>query len=349
MKFKAFAFCLTVGVSLFTLSSCRQDNNHLSQFEDADFVTESKEHRCESDAHNDYLMAKSPVFRQNRDKIESFTTRFTENYGKQLKTRAVVTIPVVFHIIYNTAAENVTDAQVAAQIDVLNQDYRKMNADINQVPTVFQGLEADMEVQFVLAKRTPAGAATTGIERRQTTIVGFDDITESMKSYAAGGLDAWDAQKYLNIWTCNLTGGILGYAQFPGGPDATDGIVIRSNAVAGGSSINYGYGRTATHEVGHWLNLYHTFRGGCDRKGTTGSDFVDDTPNVRTATYGCPKRIGNSCSNDDAPDMTMNYMDYVYDVCMFMFTQGQKVRAKSVFAPGGARVGILTSNGGVAP
>jgi Pregnancy-associated plasma protein-A len=348
MKFNALSCCLTVGLSLLALVSCRQDSSNLSQFEDTDYVNESLFHHCESDAYNEALMAKDPVFKQNRDRIESLTSFFTENYGKQLKTRAVVTIPVVFHVVYNTATQDVTDAQIAAQIKVLNDDYRKLNADINQVPTVFSGLESDMEVQFVLAKRTPAGAATTGIERRQTTVTGFA-TDNTMKSFATGGLDAWDAQKYLNIWTCNLTGGILGYAQFPGGADATDGVVIRNGTLPGGTSAPYNLGRTATHEVGHWLNLFHTFRGGCDRKSTSGGDLVDDTPYVRAASYGCPRRLSNSCSNDAAPDMTMNYMDYVDDVCMFMFTQGQKVRTQSIFSAGGSRVNILTSNGGVAP
>jgi Pregnancy-associated plasma protein-A len=348
MKFNAFSFCLTVGLSLLTLVSCRQDNSNLSQFEDSDYVNETQFHHCETDAYNEALMAKDPVFRQNRDRIESFTSFFTESYGKQLKTRAVVTIPVVFHVVHNTDPQNVSDASINAQLQVLNDDYRKLNADINQVPTVFQGLESDMEVQFVLAKRDPDGVATTGIERRRTTVTGFP-TDNTMKFYSSGGLDAWDAQKYLNIWVCNLTGGILGYAQFPGGADATDGVVIRAGTLPTVSTGAYSLGRTATHEVGHWLNLFHTFRGGCDRKSTSGGDLVDDTPYVRAASYGCPRRLSNSCSNDAAPDMTMNYMDYVDDVCMFMFTQGQKVRSQSIFSVGGARVGILTSNGGVAP
>jgi Pregnancy-associated plasma protein-A len=348
MKFNALSFCLTVGLSLLTLVSCRQENSNLSQFEDSDFVNEALFHHCEADAYNDALMASDPVFKQNHERIDAFATLFAGNYGKRLKTRAVVTIPVVFHVVYNTEPQNVSEASINAQLQVLNDDFRKLNADTSQVPSVFQGLEADMEVQFVLAKRTPAGAATTGIERRQTTVVGFP-TDNTMKFTSSGGLDAWDAQKYLNIWVCNLTDGILGYAQFPGGADATDGVVIRAGTLPGVSTGAYSLGRTATHEVGHWLNLYHTFRGGCDRKGTTGSDMVDDTPLVRAPTYGCPRRIGNSCSNDAAPDMTMNYMDYVDDVCMFMFTQGQKVRSQSIFSVGGARVNILTSNGGVAP
>ena len=259
-----------------------------------------------------------------------------------------MTIPVVVHVLYNTAAQNISDAQVQSQIDVLNADYHKLNADQSKVPSAYAGLIADAGVQFVLAKRDPSGNATTGIVHKSTTSTSFDD-SDKMKYSSKGGDDAWDASSYLNLWCCNLGGGLLGYAQFPGGAAATDGVAILYSAFgSGGSAVSpYNLGRSATHEVGHWLNLRHIW--GDDKGACTGSDLVADTPNQADSNFGCPTFPHVTCSNGPSGDMFMNYMDYVDDGCMQMFSSGQGDRMDAVFATGGARVSLLTSQGGVAP
>ena len=254
-------------------------------------------------------------------------------------------------MLYNTAAQNITDAQVQSQIDVLNADYHKLNADRSKVPSAFTSLIGDAGVQFVLAKRDPSGNATTGIVHKSTTATSFD-TSDKMKSSSTGGDDAWPAASYLNLWACNLGGGLLGYAQFPGGAAATDGVaILYSSFGSGGSAVApYNLGRTATHEVGHWLNLRHIW-GDDDNASDTcsGSDLVSDTPNQAIENYGCPSFPHVSCSNGPNGEMFMDYMDYVDDACMQMFSSGQGDRMDALFASGGARVSLLTSQGGVAP
>ena len=267
----------------------------------------------------------------------------------QRSTVAVsVTIPVVVHVLYSTASENISDAQIQSQIDVLNEDYHKLNPDYTKTPSAFAGLVADIGIQFTLAKRTPAGVATTGIERKSSTTTSWG-TADKIKSTSTGGLNAWDATKYLNLWVGTIGGGILGYAQFPGGAAATDGVVISPVYFGRTGSVTspYNLGRTASHEVGHWFNLNHIW--GDDSGACTGTDNVADTPNQGAEHYGMPVFPQVSCSNGPNGDMFMNYMDYVDDNAMFMFSTGQSQRMNALFASGGARVSLLTSQGGVAP
>jgi hypothetical protein len=291
-------------------------------------------------------LLENPNLENNRVAIEQHTNQFIQSNGAS--DRAVITIPVVVHVVYNTAAQNVSDAQIQTQLTVLNADFRKLNSDVSGVPAAFAGLAADAEINFCLAQQDPAGLATTGIERRQTTVTSFS-TNDNVKKFANGGLAAWDATKYLNLWVCNLSGGVLGYAQFPGGTLTTDGVVITYTGFGtlGTAAAPFNKGRTATHEVGHWLNLFHIW--GDDGTGCTGSDNCADTPNQADENYGCPTYPQISCSNGTSGDMFMNYMDYTDDACMFMFTTGQKARMQALFAAGGSRVGLLTSVGCNAP
>jgi hypothetical protein len=249
----------------------------------------------------------------------------------------------VVHVVYYNSTQNISDAQIQSQIDVLNEDFRNLNADKTNRPSLFAGLAADVQIQFCLAKRTPSGASTTGIVRKQTTVNGFS-TDDKVKYSSTGGSDIWDRNKYLNIWVCALTGGTLGYAQFPGGPAATDGVVIdyRYFGRTGTVVAPYNKGRTATHEVGHWLNLRHIWG-----DANCGNDYVSDTPTQQAANYGCPTFPKPSCGNTS--DMFMNYMDYVDDACMNMFTAGQSSRMNALFASGGSRVSLLTSDGCTPP
>ncbi|MGV9012157.1 MAG: M43 family zinc metalloprotease [Flavobacteriales bacterium] len=264
--------------------------------------------------------------------------------------RSLVIIPVVVHVVWNSSTQNVSDARVMAQIDQLNLDYARANSDVGNTPGAFTGLAANTDIQFCLAQRDPSGNATTGIERRQTTVSSFS-TNDNVKRYSNGGLDAWPSGSYLNLWVCNLGSGLLGYAQFPGGPASTDGVAVLYSSVGSmtvpGTITSYKYGRSATHEVGHWMNLRHIW--GDDGTSCSGSDQVADTPNQSNENYGCPNFPHVSCSNGPNGDMFMNYMDYSDDLCMNLFTNGQADRMQSVFGPGGARASILNSLGCVNP
>ena len=296
-------------------------------------------------------LAADPAQAQRMAAIEAHAQRVQSNPALARTAAGTVIIPVVVHVLYNTAAQNISDAQVQSQIAVLNEDYRKLNADASKTPALYAGLAADVNVQFVLAKRTATGTATTGVIHKQTKISSWS-TNDAVKNSKRGGDDAWDASKYLNLWACNLGQGLLGYAQFPGGAASTDGVVIlysafgsRAKYAAGTYTIAYDLGRTATHEVGHWLNLRHIW--GDDSGACTGSDLVDDTPNQGAENYGCPIFPHVTCANSG--DMSMNYMDYTDDQCMYMFSTGQSSRMNALFTTGGTRVGLLTSLGGTAP
>ena len=275
----------------------------------------------------------------------AYAARKAANPALRTSSGIIVTIPVVVHVLYNTASQNITDAQVQSQIDVMNADYHKLNGDLSKVPAAFASLVGDAGVQFVLAKQDPSGKATTGIIHKSTTATSFDS-SDKMKYSSTGGDDAWPAGSYLNMWSCNLGGGLLGYAQFPGGAAATDGVAILYSAFGtGGSAVApYGLGRTATHEVGHWLNLRHIWG-----DARCGNDQVSDTPTQQTSNYGCPTFPHVTCSNGASGDMFMNYMDYTDDACMYMFSSGQGDRMDALFASGGSRVSLVASTGGLAP
>lgn len=288
-------------------------------------------------------IAADPSIVTRMQQIEQQTANYTRNRGG-ISTEAIKTIPVVFHVLYNTPGQNISDARLMAQLDVLNKDFAKLNADIGSVPSVFAPLAANTEIQFCLAQRDPAGLATNGVIRRTTTIATFPYPSNAMKFTAQGGSDAWPRDQYLNIWVCNMGNGILGFAQFPGGGAATDGVVLLTGSVGGpsapGTSVPYHLGRTATHEVGHWLNLRHIWG-----DAFCGNDLVDDTPTQQEDNGGCPGFPRVTCGNGPNGDMFMNYMDYTNDACMFMFTVGQAVRMNAVLAAGGPRSSLTTSLG----
>ena len=214
---------------------------------------------------------------------------------------------------------------------MLNRDFRAINADISQTPSVFQPLIGDPKIEFALAAVDPQGNPTGGIIRKQTSTTSFT-ADDKVKSSATGGANPWPADKYLNLWVCNLSGGLLGYAQFPGGPAATDGVVVTYTAfgTTGTAQPPFHKGRTATHEIGHWLNLNHIW--GDDGTGCSGTDNVADTPNQGGFNVGCPTFPHVSCNNGPNGDLFMNYMDYVDDGCMVMFTQGQVTRMEACLA-----------------
>jgi len=264
----------------------------------------------------------------------------TERGGRDTIINEIITIPVVIHVLYNNPAQNISDAQILSQIDVLNKDYRALNQDKAGTPFVFQKLIADCRISFCLAKVAPGGYSTNGIIRKYTNVSSFLP-NDDMKFSARGGADAWDTKKYLNIWVCSMQGRILGYAAMPGGPENSDGVVINYDVFGNRGSVRspFDKGRTTTHEVGHWLGLKHLW-GDSD----CGDDGIDDTPQQYGYNYGCPSFPRKSlCSTDENGDLFMNFMDFANDACMFMFTQGQKIKMRSVFSKTGFRNAMLQS------
>lgn len=271
-------------------------------------------------------MTKTPDLKSRMEVIESQCQAFIElrKTGK-ITDLDTITIPTVVHVIYNQKEENICREQILSQIEVLNQDFTKSNTDVSQIPHEFANLSADISIRFRLD--SIIRVASTRIEW---------GTNDQMKFSSNGGSNAIDSSKNLNIWVCNLGGGVLGYAQFPGDDPATDGIVISPQYFGTmGSAIEpFDKGRTTTHEVGHWLNLRHIWGdGNCSQ-----DDFVEDTPLSDSPNFGCPTYPTVRCNTND---MTMNYMDYTDDTCMHMFTEGQKDRMRAVFIENGPRESIV--------
>lgn len=251
-----------------------------------------------------------------------------------------IIIPVVVHVVYNTPEQNISNEQIKSQITVLNTDYRKKNKDIVNIPAAFKTYAADTRIEFRLATVDPVGLGTTGIVRQQTSVAGFD-LTDKVKSSLSGGSDPWNRDEYLNIWVCNLTGGILGYASSPGCAAEKDGVVIRYSVFGTTANVAapYNKGRTTVHEIGHWLGLKHIWG---DK--SCGDDNIEDTPPQEGPTRGCPSGVISTCSSGASGNMYMNFMDFTNDDCVNMFTYGQAVRMHELFAEGGARAALLLSN-----
>ncbi len=274
-------------------------------------------------------LKEDPSLAQRMESIERFTRNFENgvNTGKILPD-GTLEVPVVVNVLWNNPSENISDAQINSQLRVLNQDFSGSNHDINFTPAVFQPfLSGNTGIKFVLQK----------VVRKYTSQTTWS-TNNAMKKSNQGGIDATSPSTTLNIWVCTMGGGILGYAQFPGGNEKTDGVVILNTAFGNMGTVEapYDKGRTATHEIGHYFNLRHIWG---DR--TCGDDQVDDTPIHTSYNFGCPDFPANSsCGGTVHPMMTMNYMDYTDDACMYMFTAGQKTRMQATYAPGGPRASL---------
>jgi Pregnancy-associated plasma protein-A len=286
--------------------------------------------RCGAMQEYERLLEEEPSFRVNQLRAEEFTARAMTSGEADRMARQLTTIPTVVHVVHRRRRENISDAQVHSQLAALNADFRATNPDTAKVPAPWQGLVADTMVEFQLATTDPQGAATDGIVRVETDREQFG-AGDGVKRAGKGGSAAWPTDAYLNIWVCTLGAGLLGYAQFPGGPKATDGVVILNTAFGteGTAAAPFDKGRTLTHEVGHWLNLRHIWG---DTLDCSGGDRVPDTPNCRGPNFGKPKFPVLSCGNGPYGGMFMNYMDYVDDAAMFMFTAGQVSRMNACLA-----------------
>jgi hypothetical protein len=289
--------------------------------------------------------------------------------GQGNRLQAIVTIPVIFHVVLSNPFV-VTDADLQAQINRLNLDYSGLNPDSTNIPAAFQAVRGHSQIRFTLARRTPAGQASSGIERKASSTAYDGTSNDPIKASSQGGLDAWDASQYLNVWVGVGDGTILGYATFPGTSTASQqGVVIDIIGTANNPCYidpDYNMGRTLVHESGHYFGLYHIWG---DETGCTASDFrnlsgsclitdptlsgaqndqaIGDTPNQGDENYGCPSGIVSNSCGAATGDMYQNFMDYTNDACMTMFTAKQAARMEWVLA--NCRSSYLTSLGGTVP
>ena len=258
------------------------------------------------------------------------------------KTRATINIPVVVHVLWNKAVENISDAQILSAINVLNEDFNRKNADASKTPSLFTSVAGAADVNWCMAVQDPQGKPTNGIIRIQTTKTGFATDNGAKKSGASfGGSDAWPTDKYFNIWCVNFTDQqLLGYGEFPTNVQTnTHGFCATYKAFGlGGANVApFNLGRTGTHEVGHCFNLKHIWG---DEAQCAADDGVTDTPQQKSENYGVktfpqgPSAAGGCCTASDQSSMFMNYMDYTDDGAMNIFTKGQVTRMLAVLNTG---------------
>lgn len=294
---------------------------------------------CASSAYTDQLKAIDPSFATRINQIESFVRNQKLLKFNGEEAPSVIKIPVVVHVLYKSAAQNISDEQIQSQIDALNRDFRRRNSDTVNTPDRFKSVAADVGIEFALATADPNGRATTGIIRKATNVYHWS-TDDKIKFSSQDGDDAWDSRYYLNLWVGDL-GTTLGYSSIPGAPAEKDGVVINYTAFGTiNTNAPFNLGRTATHEIGHWFNLKHIWG-----DSYCGDDLVDDTPTQGNFTAGCPNTFRSTCNNGALGDMYMNYMDYTNDACMNLFTAGQKQRMLALFSAGGPRSSLLSSKG----
>ena len=304
---------------------------------------------CGTMEHHEYLKKTRKNYEQSLIEYNQMINNYITSLESKPKNavQATITIPVVVHIVYNTTAENLTDAQIQSQIQVLNEDFGRTNADrIKVTQPTFSTVAAGSSIQFCLAQRDPNGNATTGITRTSTTKTSFG-TDDQVKSNSTGGKTAWDVTKYMNIWICDLGSSLLGYGEFPTGSlSNTWGLVLnyRYTGRNGSAQSPFNLGRTGTHEVGHCFNLIHIWG---DENGCSGSDQCADTPNQAASSSGCFTAGSiqtDACATSSPGKMWMNYMDYTDDACMYMFSQNQVTRMEAIINNPPWNV-LKTSNG----
>src|SRR6478672_5771639 len=296
---------------------------------------------CNTNIYNKALFfqsKKNTSFRLKIQEIKELKNKALKkvNFMDEMST---YTIPIVFHVVYNKPIENIGVQQILSQIEVINKDFSNYN--INKIPTEFKRerqLATNSKITFCIADRDPNDNTMEGITRTCTKIESFTPFSDSsstpielqlVKATRLGGRDSWPSDKYLNVWICNLACGPGGYAQYPiRSPNEsqylTDGIVIdyRSFGVGGTAEEPYHLGRTLTHEIGHWLGLYHLW-GPDDDLGCLGDDEIDDTPKQSDPQTGCPKNYEETAKCEIDYPLLMNFMDYFNDECSLMFTEQQ--------------------------
>ena len=338
-------FLILCSFSLFTWSAQAQNRAiHVTSVEDAHEHTSGR--NCHAHINLQNQMQADPTLEQRmmdmETKVQDYVRQRSMAGGARFTSR---TIPVYVHVLYRTSQENISDAQIQSQIDQINADFAATNADYNPPSDFASVASGDTKIQFVLAPN--------GIKRKSTNKTSWG-TNDAMKKSSQGGLDPITPSTHLNMWVCNIGGGILGYAQFPGGSSSTDGVVMSpqyfgsrnygSNPSSYYLSAPFDRGRTTTHEIGHYLNLRHIWGdGGCNV-----DDGVSDTPVAGQSNGGCPSSTQNTCAGG-LRDMHMNYMDYTNDACMYMFSNGQKLRMQACLDGVRSQLGTSGNGGGGNP
>lgn len=289
---------------------------------------------CATDEVMKMQMAADPAFAARVRAGEKNFDNYIAKRKPQNGRAGTIIIPVAVHVVYKTAAENISDAQIQSQIDVLNEDFTASNSDYNNYDAGYSAVKGDADIQFCLDT----------IVRKQTKKRSFS-WNDAVKKNKQGGSNAIDPMHVLNIWVCNLGSSLLGYAQFPGGKPETFGVVCHYLAFGRGAQYNlyeeFDLGRTTSHEIGHCFGLRHIWG-----DATCGNDFVGDTPLHNTANYGCPGEGHRSTCTGTPLEMWMNYMDYTDDNCMYFFSDGQVTRMDSYIETDEQIMSIVASSCG---
>jgi len=303
------------------------------------FVVDAQ--RCGHDEYMEVQYKIDPSLRGRLEQQERLSSIAAREELSEVRQQTVYSVRTVVHIVYNTAAQNYSDALIFDQIARTNIDFRRLNGYTATV-NPFKELAADIGIQLVLATTDPNGNPTNGITRTLTNKTSFNFPTQAnpndaCKTAALGGIDSWDTTQYLNIWVCVLnTDTVVGYARSPGYNSPTDGMVIATKAFTRFGRPPYQFGRTLTHEAGHWFNLKHPW--GDQRDECSEDDLVADTPAEYGPAYGC-QLDRSTCGN---LNMVQNFMDYSDDNCMTLFTAGQAARARSGLSL--YRAGVIIPN-----
>ena len=318
--------------ALSMLAACNSGDDNLMNQEGNDLNANTNgvvaQRICPSEEIRKEALAKNPELMEKFTENERLTREYARNLalGKVLAD-GTVEIPVVVNVLYRTSAENISDAQIASQIATLNNDFGGTNSDVNKIPSEFASVAAgDTKIKFRLDR----------VVRKSTTVRSWK-TNDAMKKTSTKGQDAYQPASYFNIWVVGEMGGVLGYATFPESAGLwNDGVVIAGKYFGNTSSAPYNLGRTATHEVGHYLNLRHIWG-----DGNCATDYVDDTPTQQDKNFGKPTYPQyDLCGGVNRSIQFMNYMDYVDDAAMYMFSSGQKARMMAVTSTSGPRAGL---------
>jgi hypothetical protein len=307
---------------------------------------------CVATQHEQWLQQQNPKRAEQRKAYEELLTAFIKNAAthKTTQTQNIIQIPLVVHMVYHSASDSVSVAQILSQIKILNNDYTRQNADTVNTPAAFKSVAAAPMIKFCLAQRDPNGNATTGIEYKKSTTVSWSS-NDAVKSASTGGLNAWDPTRYFNIWVCDMQlSGLLAYAEYPTSTVSNNyGCVVTYNCF--GDTLKavapYNKGRVATHEIAKCFNLIDIW-GTKSSPSCTDSDLCTDTPNQAGLTGGCPTfPVTDSCTTTAPGIMFMNFMDATNDTCMNMFTADQSLRMLAVLNT--APYNSLTTSNGCTP
>lgn len=305
-------------------------------------LQDNKVEKCGSDIVHQWRLLHELGYAESYAKLQNYITDFIAQHPNGYNPKAVITIPVVFHVVLSpTEQTGFLDSRCIENIGTLNTDFS--GASTHSMGAFSASLKANCDIQFCLATISPTGAATSGIERRDYTGADWAAGDNGVKQFSGGGLDAWDPTKYLNIWVCNLETGLLGYGTYPTSLDDFYGLVIEFEATGTtGALPPYDLGGTATHEIGHCFNLPHIWGdlGACSL-----DDGFNDTPIQESSTSGNPASpLLDACQTASPGIMFMNYMDYVDDIAYANFSPDQKIVMQALFAPGGVLEPLTLSN-----